>query len=159
MSGYGVDTDDWRPLPWSWAAERLLANRNYWVTTVSADHRPHSMPVWGQWDPDTDTFGFSCHPDAFKARNIAGNPAVVISTDDTVEAVSVEADATPMPDGSVDGFVARYVAKYAEPDGQEAMDVFIRSNAMFMCTPVRALAVIEREDEFATRATRWVFPG
>ncbi len=47
MPDYGVDTPSWVPLPWSWAAERLLANRNYWVVTVSAAGRPHVLPVWG----------------------------------------------------------------------------------------------------------------
>ena len=159
MSGYGVDTDEWQALPWEWASERLVANRNYWVTTVSGYGRPHSMPVWGEWDPVGDRFGFSCAPDAFKARNLATNAAVTITVDDTVEAISVEADARTMPESSVDGFIDRYVAKYAESGGEQELAQFIRSGLMFECTPVRAFAVIEREDEFATRATRWRFPG
>jgi len=38
-------TDD--PLPWSWARERLVAERNYWVSTVTSIGRPHARPVWG----------------------------------------------------------------------------------------------------------------
>ena len=34
---------------------------------------------------------------------------------------------------------------------------FIRQNLIVDFEPERAFAVIEREDEFATRATRWVF--
>ena len=37
MPDYGVDTPDWSPLPWSWAAAKLAAGRNYWVVTASAD--------------------------------------------------------------------------------------------------------------------------
>jgi hypothetical protein len=50
MPDYGVDTASWTPLPWTWAVERLLANRNFWVVTVSAEGRPHALPVWGVWD-------------------------------------------------------------------------------------------------------------
>jgi hypothetical protein len=34
---------------------------------------------------------------------------------------------------------------------------FLRANLVFEFVPERAFAVIEREHEFATRATRWVF--
>ena len=47
MPGYGVPDDVGGLLPWSWAEERLVSNRNYWVVTVDADHHPHAMPVWG----------------------------------------------------------------------------------------------------------------
>lgn len=39
MSDYGVDVPEWEALPWSWAAERLIATRNYWVITVAANPR------------------------------------------------------------------------------------------------------------------------
>jgi len=34
---------------------------------------------------------------------------------------------------------------------------FLRQHLMLEFVPERAFAIIEREDEFATRATRWVF--
>lgn len=36
-------------LPWSWATERLVAARNYWIATTRANGRPHCRPVWGVW--------------------------------------------------------------------------------------------------------------
>jgi hypothetical protein len=33
-------------LPWSWAEQRLTESRNYWITSLWPDGRPHSMPVW-----------------------------------------------------------------------------------------------------------------
>jgi hypothetical protein len=39
-------------LPWSWAEERMTASRNYWVTSLWPDGRPHSMPVWGAWEDE-----------------------------------------------------------------------------------------------------------
>ena len=60
-------------LPWEWAEQRLLANKNFWVVTVSASGRPHSLPVWGVWLPETERFWFSCSPHARKARNVVDN--------------------------------------------------------------------------------------
>jgi hypothetical protein len=51
MPGYGSGgpTQGSGLLPWSWAEQRLLASRNYWVATSWPDGRPHVMPVWGVW--------------------------------------------------------------------------------------------------------------
>ena len=88
MPDYGVDTDDWEPLPWAWAAERLASGRNYWLVTVSGAGRPHAMPVWGVWDDEDLRFAFSCGPRSRKAANLAADPHVVIASEDTVEALS-----------------------------------------------------------------------
>jgi len=158
MQDYGVGGEDWSPLPWAWAVERLVPNRNYWVVTVSGAGRPHSMPVWGVWDDTVDRFLFSCSPHSRKARNLAANPQVVVTVDDTVECVSVEGRARVIEPGDPvrETWVDRYVAKYAaiEP---ELTPEFIRANVMVEVEPERAFGVIERTDEFATRATRWVF--
>ena len=90
MTDYGVPADLADVLPWSWAEERLVRNRNYWVITASAKGRPHALPVWGVWMPDSSTFAFSCSPNARKARNMRANPQVAFAIDDTVECVSVE---------------------------------------------------------------------
>jgi len=158
MADYGVGGDDWSPLPWSWAAERLVPERNYWVVTVSGDGRPAAMPVWGVWDDAVDRFMFSGSPNSRKARNIAANPHVVVMLDDTVECVSVEGVARVIEPGEPDRetWVERYMAKYG-PIEPELNAEFIRDHLMVEVTPTRAFAVIERADEFSTRATRWVF--
>lgn len=160
MSDYGVGTPDWRPLPWSWAAERLVPNRNYWVVTASADGRPHAMPVWGVWDEGDRRFMLSCSPNARKARNLAANPRCVVTVDDTVECVSVEGTAVALDDGDAhearERWIERYVAKYQAIEPGLTAD-FVRSHLVVEFRPERAFAVIERSDEFATRATRWVF--
>jgi nitroimidazol reductase NimA-like FMN-containing flavoprotein (pyridoxamine 5'-phosphate oxidase superfamily) len=157
MPDYGVDTPAWVPLPWSWAVERLIANRNFWVVTVSADGRPHALPVWGVWDDDERRFAFSCGPRSRKARNLAVNPRIVVMTDDTVECLSIEGRAAPVADDARTAqWIERYLAKY-EPLSSELSADFLRENLVVEFEPQRAFAVIEREDEFATRATRWTF--
>jgi hypothetical protein len=155
MSDYGVDTPDWEALPWSWAAERLTATRNVWLVTASATGRPHSMPVWGVWHDD-DGFYFSCSPNARKARNLAANPQATVTTEDTVEAISVEGRVAPVSGDRLEIWIGRYVDKY-RAIAPELNGDFLRAHANFELTPERAFAIIEREEEFATRATRWRF--
>ena len=157
MSEYGVDTPDWAPLAWEWAATRLAANRNFWVVTVSGDGRPHALPVWGVWDDDDLRFVFSCAPGSRKARNLAANPRAVVMVDDTVECISIEGTAEPVAPGDrAEQWIARYLAKYQALEAELDAD-FLRQNAIFEFAPERAFAVVERADEFASRATRWVF--
>jgi nitroimidazol reductase NimA-like FMN-containing flavoprotein (pyridoxamine 5'-phosphate oxidase superfamily) len=157
MSAYGTDSPDWQALPWEWAGERLTANHNYWLITVSEAGAPHALPVWGVWD-DTDLqFMFSCAPMAQKARNIRGNPHVAFTVDSTVECVSVQGVATLLSDPArIDTWVDRYVVKYG-PESPEGLGDFVRQHAVFEVSPTVAHAIIERETEFALRATRWRF--
>ncbi len=158
MQDYGVGGPGWSPLPWSWAAERLVPNRNYWVVTASADARPHALPVWGVWDDDVQRFCFSCSPDARKARNLAENPQVVVAVDDTVECVSVEGRARVLEPSAPgrERWIDRYLAKY-QPLSAALTAEFVRSHLVVEVVPERAFGIIERDDEFAERATRWVF--
>ncbi len=97
MADYGVDAD-WEPLPWSWAAQRLVPSRGYWLATVTRTGRPHNLPVWGVWDEADHRFAFSCAPSSRKAANLAANPHVVVTVESTVECVAVEGRAERVED-------------------------------------------------------------
>ncbi|MGA9275731.1 pyridoxamine 5'-phosphate oxidase family protein [Ilumatobacter sp.] len=160
MSDYGVPCDPDGALPWSWAEQRLVANKNFWVVTASAEGRPHSMPVWGVWMAASERFWFSCSPNSRKARNIVENPQCVVTVDDTVECISVEGKARladPVEDAeAVDAAVDAYIVKYwDDPEVHVEMEAFVRSHTIIEVTPDRAFGIIERDDEFAQRATRW----
>jgi hypothetical protein len=158
MAEYGVPDDLEGVLPWSWAEERLLASRNLWVVTASSVGRPHAMPVWGVWLPEPSTFLFSCAPSSRKARNLAENPRATVAVDDTVEVVSVEGTTrTVQPDEVADGLDA-YVRKYYEDEGAWAgAKEFLAQNLIVELLPQRAFGVIETEEDFGPRATRWVW--
>ena len=157
MPDYGVDTPAWTPLPWSWAAAKLATNRNYWVVTVSAGGRPHALPVWGVWDDGEHRFAFSCGPRSRKAADLAANPQAAFTIDDTVECLSIEGRASIVAeDARRESWIARYVAKYA-PLAPDLTADFLRANVVVELVPERAFAIVEREDEFAERATRWRF--
>jgi PPOX class probable F420-dependent enzyme len=157
MPDYGVDTPAWNPLPWSWAAERLAANRNFWVVTVSGQGRPHALPVWGVWDDDEKRFAFSCGPRARKARNLAANPHAVVMIDGTAECLSIEGKAEVVrEDERQEQWIGRLVDKYRSVAPEYGAD-FLRQNLIVEFVPDRAFAIIESEEEFSTRATRWTF--
>lgn len=157
MADYGVGAEGWEALPWSWAAERLAASKNLWVVTASATGRPHAMPVWGVWDDDEHRFFFSCSPSARKAANIRANPQVTVAVDSTVEVVSLEGRAEIIEDDArKHEWADRYLAKYL-PIEPSLTREFVVGGFLAEVVAERAFSIIETTEEFATRATRWVF--
>ena len=67
------------PLPWSRAVEQLEAGsaQSFWLATVRPDGRPHVAGVGGLW-VDGKLY-FTSGPQTRKSRNLAQNPACVIS--------------------------------------------------------------------------------
>ncbi|MEU8526784.1 pyridoxamine 5'-phosphate oxidase family protein [Streptomyces sp. NPDC048629] len=65
-------------LPWHQAQERLAAAEMFWLTTVRPDGRPHVTPLIAVWS--AGALHFCTGPDERKARNLAENPEVVLTT-------------------------------------------------------------------------------
>ncbi|MDP2623650.1 MAG: pyridoxamine 5'-phosphate oxidase family protein, partial [Actinomycetota bacterium] len=98
MPGYGVPASPDGLLPWSWAEERLVRSRNYWIVTADGQGRPHALPVWGIWSPGDSVLWFSAAAGSRKARNLAVNPQMAATTEASVEVVSVEGRGAPIAD-------------------------------------------------------------
>lgn len=64
--------------PWEEAIAALSAAELYWLTTVRADGRPHVTPLVGLWHDGAPHF--CTGPSEQKARNLAANPNVVLTT-------------------------------------------------------------------------------
>jgi len=64
--------------PWVTVKGELEAAQLSWITTVRTDGRPHVTPLVAVWVDET--LHFCTGPEEQKARNLAGNPAVVVST-------------------------------------------------------------------------------
>ncbi len=115
------------------------------------------MPTWGVWDDGEHRFALSCGPRSRKAANVAANPQIAVAVDDTVECLSVEGRAERVTDDTrATTWIERYLAKYRALAPALSAD-FLRQNLIIEVVPERAFAVIEREEEFASRATRWHF--
>ena len=149
MPGYQLKPAGDGLLPWTWALERLEASRNYWVSTVDAAGAPRSSAVWAVLIDDV--LYFNCGPDSLKARNIARDARVTVTTERADQAVIVEGEAAPVADASaLRRFCDAYNLKYAwnmEPG----------SGVTFAVTPHVAFGFTESADTFASTATRWTF--
>jgi nitroimidazol reductase NimA-like FMN-containing flavoprotein (pyridoxamine 5'-phosphate oxidase superfamily) len=146
--GYGVPASDRGMLGWSWAEERLVQARNYWVATTRPDGRPHSMPVWGLWLDDAFIFGSG--RDSAKARNLASNPAIVVHLESGDETVIIEGRAEQVLDEQLERRIdIAYGSKYDwQPDPTDP-------TPWFAVRPRRGYAWTERG--YPTDATQFDF--
>ncbi len=94
-------------------ATRLREDIVGWLTTVRPSGQPDSVPVWFLWDGETIVI--YSRPNQVKLRNIASNPHVSFTVDDTkgggdvirIEGTAAVDAAQPRPDAS-----PAYKAKY-----------------------------------------------
>ncbi len=149
LPGYGlVSANEGEGLlPWSWAEERLVESRNYWVATCRPDGRPHLMAVWGVWLGAA--LWFSTGSDSVKARNLARDPRCSISTERGDEAVVVE--------GVVERITspARLTTVYETYKTKYGWSM--EGEPFYMLRPRVVFGFIEHVDQFASTATRWEF--
>ncbi len=141
--GYGIHTDDAGLLQWSWAVDRLGAERQFWLATVRADGRPHLAPVWGVWV--AGAFWFGTDPESVKGRNLARDARCSVSTESGIETVILEGRATlrdydDLPEALADTYFEKYAFKL--PVGP-----------VYGMEPSVVLGF--RETEFPETATRW----
>ena len=156
MPDYGVDRSDWEPLPWPWVADRLVENRNFWLVTVSADGRPHALPLWAVWSESDLQLAFGCGPRSRKARNLDADSRAVVMIESTVECVSLEGTARMLEGERRETCIERFLAKYQSAAPSLTAE-YLRDNAMYEFQPERGFSIIEHEDQFARRATKWSF--
>ena len=146
MPGYGVSTSLAGVLPWSWAVERIDRSRNFWLSTTRSDGRPHAMAVWAVW-VDGGLY-FSTGETTVKARNLAADPACVVTTEHADEPVVIEGTAKRVAADLAD-VVSAYREKYQMP--------YPSDSAVFRIEPSVAFGFLEDASEFPTSATRWTF--
>lgn len=165
MPGYGTlgESEGSGLIPWSWAEEQLSASRNYWLSTVWPDGRPHLMPVWSMWHENS--LWFSSSKQSRKARNLLLNPRCSIATEDADNPVVVEGLADVVTDlGLADvvtdlGLLREVLdlenRKYKTSYGMEMLDPAV--NSTFRIRPVSVFALLQVD--FTGSPTRWTFEG
>jgi general stress protein 26 len=88
------------PTPWTTVEQALGGAELYWLTSVRPSGGPHMTPLIGVYADGA--LHFCTGPEEQKARNIAANPAVLMSTGaNTLHAgldVAIEGTATPVTD-------------------------------------------------------------
>lgn len=152
-------------LDWQEARERLAAARLYWVATVRAGSgAPHVRPVFAVW---TDGRLYSTsNPARAKARNLAADPHIAVTTSTDEIDFIVEGTASPVTDeAELDRVVEAYGAKYGWPltrHGGELHAPFAAPAAgpppyqPYAVTP-EVVYGMGTNDALAHRCTRWHF--
>ncbi|MPY98708.1 MAG: pyridoxamine 5'-phosphate oxidase [Actinophytocola sp.] len=155
MPGYGIvgPAEGTGLLPWSWAVDRLERSHDFWLATVSPEHRPHVTPVWGVWNDGG--LWFSCSRQSRKARNLATNPVVVATTDDPANPVILDGPAAQVQDRDLIAAFAEWAdTKYRTNYG---VDFYAHpNNACFRIHVASAFGL--SGDDFTGSPTRWTFP-
>ena len=145
---YGIPDHAEGMLPWAFVAEKMADERNYWVTTVRPDGRPHARPTWGVWVDDT----FHCGGGERTrwVRNLASNPAVTVHRESGDEVVIVEGRAEKIDEETADAaLIERLDDAY-----EEKYD--IRHGTPFFAVRPRTLLAWS---DYPEDATRWTFDG
>jgi hypothetical protein len=104
-------------VPWEHTQQALATAPLFWVTTVRPDGRPHVTPLVAVWHGGA--LHFSTGADERKGRNLAANPAVVLTTGTNAlhagTDVVLEGDAVRVADDDrLRGIAAAFLAKYGE---------------------------------------------
>ena len=147
MPGYGISVSKKGMLPWSWAEERLVKTRIYWLTTITPKGDPHVMPIWGIWS--AHRFYFSTQANSAKVRNLAANPKCVIATENAIEAVMVQGTAQRMDNAAhIVELILAYKAKYDWSLDPSLVPVF---------EMVPTVAFAQPHDQYLQATTRWRF--
>ncbi|MEU9401899.1 pyridoxamine 5'-phosphate oxidase family protein [Streptomyces sp. SID4985] len=103
--------------PWDEVVGVLEEAQLFWVSTVRPDGRPHVTPTLAVWNEGALYFGTG--PGERKARNLAENPHVVLTTGINEWTIGfdvvVEGDAVRVTDeGRLRELAAAWEAKYGE---------------------------------------------
>jgi hypothetical protein len=151
--GYGIPKSLKGTLPWSWAVERLEAAPIYWVASVRPNGRPHVTPIWGVWVDGA--FWMEGGAETRRFKNLAHNPATVVTVERGDDAVILEGDAErvmTLDDGLVKKLQAGY-AKYKATHGYEPEPEGWQDGGIWAVRPRKVLAW----SQFPRDATRWTF--
>ena len=96
------------------AEQRLRSDKVAWLTTVGANGRPYTVPVWFLWEGKSVLL-FS-QPNKQKIRNLRNNALVTLALDDTKggdDVVIVEGTAELLEDPKASVMLPEYVEKYS----------------------------------------------
>lgn len=144
--GYGIPKSKKGIQSWEWVMEQVKRPRNYWISTVTPDNKPHTVPVWGVWVDDVFYHGGG--PRTRRGKNLDQNPHMVMHLESGDEVVIIEGVAEILTEDTIDTQLAEriddaYKAKY---DMKHGLPVW-------RLKPTKAFSW----HEYPKSATRWLF--
>lgn len=157
-AGYGPVNSLDGALPWTWAEQRLVDARNYWVVTTSPGGVPHVAPVWGVWSDGALWFGTD--PGSTKGRNLARRGHVIAHLESGDETVIVHGQARVNAVRDLDRDVLAqvddaYAAKYVDPMSGDPVRLVGQGADAPVCRIVATRVLGWLEHDFPRTRTRW----
>ncbi|MEU0057336.1 pyridoxamine 5'-phosphate oxidase family protein [Streptomyces sp. NPDC006334] len=106
--------------------ERLVTERDVWVSTAHPDHGPHQVPLWFMWDGRAVWMCTSAT--SATARNVREEPRVRLALPDTFDVVLLQGEAECFLDQDVPGDAAEaFAAKFGwDPRAEEDPFLYMR---------------------------------
>lgn len=164
---HGFSHPDATPTPWEVGRKQVAQADTFWISTVRPDGRPHVTPLIAVWHDEA--IWFTTGPEERKARNLAENPACLLTTGrselgEGVLDVVLEGAAEQVTDHAALQPVAEaFAAKY----GTDTWHFVVRDGAftdhdmggrslVFRVRPVRGLGFLKGP---TFSQTTWSFPG
>jgi hypothetical protein len=151
-------------LPWSWAVERLEAERNYWLVTVRRDGFPQARPVWGVWSHSG--LLLSVGHGGLQRTEMAAALPITVHVDSAVDVVIIEGMIDRVARNQYEAGSSRIEATY-QVDPEETREATVRFNAKYSWNLepdqnmlnflVRPRVVYGWQAEDVKTATRWTF--
>ena len=140
-------------IPWTTIDLRLRSGRSIWIATTRPGGRPHAVPVWYLWTGTSVYFvtGRGTH----KAKNLVGQPWVVVHAGDGDDTIILEGPATIVTDDEeLHRVDAAYREKYVDPHSGAQATIFNDGDDLYRVRVRRAMAW-----EYGVVATRtdWTF--
>ena len=163
---HGFSYPDATPVPWSVGLDHVIAAETFWLSTVRSDGRPHVTPLIAVWHGDG--IWFTTGPDEQKVRNLAANPACILTAgrselvdggfDVVLEGMAEQVTSEATLQAIAEAFAAKY--------GTELWDFVVRDGGfahrgsdglvlVFCVRPVRGLG-FRKGDTYSQ--TTWRFP-
>ncbi|MEV6833297.1 pyridoxamine 5'-phosphate oxidase family protein [Streptomyces sp. NPDC051133] len=106
--------------------ERLVTERDVWVSTAHPDHGPHQVPLWFSWDGRAV---WMCTGAASATvRDVREEPRVRLALPDTFDVVLLQGEAEcfleqDVPAGAAEEFAAKFGW---DPRAEEGSFVYVR---------------------------------
>jgi hypothetical protein len=148
---FGAPAPPGEVLPWSWAEQRLVVARNYWIATTRPDGSPHCRPIWGVWLPD----GFWFTTGSLARHNLVANPQITVHLESGNQVVILEGAAAVVA-GGLQAFLAAYNAKYDWDAATTNDEITDSSGAVGPAYRVRPRVVFGWDTDMRA-PTRWSF--
>ena len=106
--------------------ERLVTERDVWVSTAHPDHGPHQVPLWFLWDGRAVWMCTSAT--SATARNVREEPRVRLALPDTFDVVLLQGEAEWFLDEDVAADAAEaFAAKFEwDPRAEEGSFLYVR---------------------------------